>query len=125
MSSLKFVGLNFQIISHWDMSRAVVVNNIYHGFVRRVIRVHILRILTSSHGNIFCVTGPFWDESIGYRWIPLTKASDIELLCFLWYEPEQTVEQTPMIWEAMVLIMTSLYCGNSCKYKARILWMPF
>ena len=27
-----------------------------------------------------------------YRWIPLTKASDAELWCFLWSVPEQTVE---------------------------------
>ena len=43
--------------------------------------------------------------------IPLTKASDEELWCFLWHVPEQTVEQTietPVIWDAIVLIMTSL-----------------
>ena len=28
----------------------------------------------------------------GHRWIPLTKASDTELWCFLWSAPEQTVE---------------------------------
>ena len=27
-----------------------------------------------------------------HRWIPLTKASDAELWCFLWSSPEQTVE---------------------------------
>ena len=44
-------------------------------------------------------------------WIPLTKASDAELWCFLWSAPEQTVEQTietPVICDAIVLIMTSL-----------------
>ena len=42
---------------------------------------------------------------------PLTKASDAELWCFLWSTPEQTDEQTietPVIWDAIVLIMTSL-----------------
>ena len=42
---------------------------------------------------------------------PPTKASDAEFLCFLWTAPEQTVEQTidtPVIWDAIVLIMTSL-----------------
>ena len=29
-----------------------------------------------------------------HQWIPLTKASDAELSCFLWSAPEQTVEQT-------------------------------
>ena len=38
------------------------------------------------------------------RWIPLTKASDAELWCFLWSAPEQTVVQTidsSVIWDAM------------------------
>ena len=48
---------------------------------------------TSSNENIFCVTGPLWCEFTGHRWIPLTKASDAELWCFLWSVPEQTVEQ--------------------------------
>ena len=34
--------------------------------------------------NIFRVTGPFWVESTGHRWIPLTKASDAELLICAW-----------------------------------------
>ena len=33
-------------------------------------------MMTSSHGNGFRVTGPLWRESVGQRWIPLTKASD-------------------------------------------------
>ena len=48
----------------------------------------------------FLVTGGF------------TKDSDAELWCFLWSAPDkQTVEQTietPMIWDAITLIMTSL-----------------
>ena len=38
-------------------------------------------IMTSSNGNIFCVTGPLCGEFTGHRWIPCTKASDAEL----WY----------------------------------------
>ena len=56
---------------------------------------------------------PFVRESTSYRWIPLTKASDTELWCFLWPAPEQTVEQTIealVIWDAIVHIMTSLGC---------------
>ena len=44
-------------------------------------------------------------------WIPLTKASDAELWCLLWSAPKQTVEQTietPVIWDAIALILTSL-----------------
>ena len=46
-----------------------------------------------------------------HRWIPLTKASDAELWCFLLSAHEQTGEQTieiPAIWEAIALIMMSL-----------------
>ena len=58
----------------------------------------------------FRVTGPLCGESICDRWIPLTKASDAELWYFLWSAPEQTLKQTietPVIWDAMELIMTS------------------
>ena len=41
-------------------------------------------MMTSSNVNISRVTGPLWGESIGHRWIPLTKASDTERWCFLW-----------------------------------------
>ena len=67
--------------------------------------------MTSSNGHIFCVTGPLWGESTGHRWIPLTKANDAELWCCLWSAPEQTVEQTietPVIWDAIVLALTSM-----------------
>ena len=56
--------------------------------------VSILYMMTSSNGNIFCVTGPLCGEFTGHRWIPRTKASDAELWCFLWSAPEQKVEQT-------------------------------
>ena len=68
-------------------------------------------MMTSSNWNIFRVTGPLWGEFTGHRWIPLTKASDAELWCFLWSAPEQTVEQTieaPVIWDAIAPIMMSL-----------------
>ena len=44
-------------------------------------------MMTSSNGNIFHITGPLWAEFTGHRWIPLTKASDAELWCFLWSAP--------------------------------------
>ena len=47
-----------------------------------------LLMMTSSNGNIFCVTGPLCGEFTGDRWIPLTKASDAEPWCFLWSAPE-------------------------------------
>ena len=54
---------------------------------------------------------PFVREPTGHRWIPMTKASDVELWYFLWSAREQTFEQTidtPVIWDAIPLIMTSL-----------------
>ena len=50
--------------------------------------------MPSSNGNIFRVTDHLRGESIGNRWIPLTKASDAEVWCFIWAVPEQMVEQT-------------------------------
>ena len=61
-------------------------------------------MMTSSNKNIFRVTGPLWG-------IPLTKASEVELWYFLWSAPEQTVKQAiekHVIWDAIVLVMTSL-----------------
>ena len=40
-------------------------------------------MMASSNGNIFRVTGLLCGEFIGHRWIPRTKASDVELWCFL------------------------------------------
>ena len=57
-------------------------------------------MMTSSNRNIFRVTDPLWGESISHR-------------CFLWSEPEQRTEQTietQLLWDAIALIMTSLYC---------------
>ena len=44
------------------------------------------------------------------QWLPHTKASDVELWCFLWSVPEDSVMQTIVrlvIWDAIALIMTS------------------
>ena len=38
--------------------------------------------MTSSNGNIFCITGHLCSKFTGHRWIPCTKASDVELWCF-------------------------------------------
>ena len=68
-------------------------------------------VVTSSNGDIFCVTGPLRGEFTGNRWIPLPKASDAEPWCFLRSAPKQTVEQTTetlVIWDAIALIMASL-----------------
>ena len=69
------------------------------------------RMMTSSNGNIFLITGSLWGESNGHRWIPLTKAIDVELWYFLSSAAEQMAEQTietPGIWDAIALNMTWL-----------------
>ena len=65
-------------------------------------------MMTFSSRKIVRVSGPLRGEFTGDRWIPLTKASDAELYCFLWSASEQAVEQTiwtPVIWDAIALIM--------------------
>ena len=48
--------------------------------------------LSVIYGNILRVTGALCGEFTGYRLIPLKKASDAELWCFLWSAPEQRVK---------------------------------
>ena len=51
-------------------------------------RTWLQRMMTSSNGNIFRVTGHLCGEFTGPRWISRTKASDAELWCFLWSASE-------------------------------------
>ena len=54
----------------------------------------------------FRVTGPLWGESTDDRWIPLTKTSDAEVWYFLYLnKPVQRTNETPVIWDAIVLII--------------------
>ena len=55
-------------------------------------------MITSSNGNIFRVTGPLCGEFTGDRWIPLTKASDAELRCFLWTAPKRLNKRSWSWW---------------------------
>ena len=97
------------------------------GFVNKVIFVvtwgntnYIIDVIKRKH---FCGTGPLRGESTGHRWIPLSKASDVELWCFLRSAPKQTVEQsieTPVIWDTIVLNMTSLQCEIHRKIMLRL-----
>ena len=69
-------------------------------------------MMASSNGNIFRVTGHLLGGSTGHWWILLTKGSDAEFWHFRRSAPEQMVEQTidtPLIWDAVALIMTSLW----------------
>ena len=78
-----------------------------------IYRTGFVFMMTSSNGNIYCVTGPLWAEFHGHRWIPLIKASDVGFWCFLWSAPEQTFQPTierPVISDAVTLIITSPWC---------------
>ena len=69
-----------------------------------------LGTITSSNGNIFRFMVLLLRVLARHRWIPLTKASDAKLWCLLLYAPEQPVEQTietPVILDAVALIITS------------------
>ena len=87
------------------------------GFMWCAITRHIFQCcLTILHDDVikwkhFPRYWPFVMGFTVHRWIPLTKASDTELWCFLWSESEQTVEQTIerlVIWDAIASIMASL-----------------
>ena len=92
-------------------------------------RMH-LHMMTSSYGNIFRVSGPLGGDFTGHWWFPLTKASIAELWCFLWSAPDKTVVwtiETPVICDAIALIMTSLklfFIISQHGHGARILNAP-
>ena len=56
------------------------------------------RMMTSSYGNIFRVTGHLCGEFTGPRWIPHTKASDAELSCFLWSASDKPLSKHSRGW---------------------------
>ena len=97
---------------YWDFVRGIhqwPVNCPHKGRVMRSFDVFFdMHLKKQSSKQSRC---PLCRQFTGHWWIPLTEASDAELWCFLWSAPEQTVEQTietPLIWDAIVLIMTSL-----------------
>ena len=68
-------------------------------------------MMTSLNGNIFRITGHLCGEFIGPRWIPHTKASDVELDVFFDLRPNNGWVKTLVrlvIWYAITPIMTSL-----------------
>ena len=81
-------------------------------------------MMMSCNGSIFRVTGLFCGEFTGRRWIPRTKAGDTELWYFLWSVPEQTTKQTvetQVIWDAIAVIMKSLYCCTAIRHGMDLL----
>ena len=117
---------NNDCLVYWCIYASSCLGELFHmGFKR-------YNKMTSSNENIFRVSGPLWGESIGHRWIPLTKAGDAELWYFLWSAPDQTTEQTaqmPVIWDAVSLIVTSLWwsmeTGNLNIREFMVVEIPF
>ena len=59
--------------------------------------------MLSRHGSVLRITGLMWGESIGQRWFPSKSAVDAEFWYFLFWVPEQAIDQTvalPVIREA-------------------------
>ena len=54
--------------------------------------------ISRGHDDIFRVGVPLRGETTGQRWLPLAKASDAGLWCFLWCVPKCTTEQTSHQW---------------------------
>ena len=72
---------------------------------------HMYNMMTLSNGNIFRVTGPFWGEYTGHRWFPSQRPVTWSFDVFFDLDLNKTFEQTaetPLIWHAIALIMTSL-----------------
>ena len=80
-------------MGQWVISWIIVYPRCYADYLSgHVICRNNMYMMTSWNGNIFCVTGHLCGEFTDPRWIPLTKASDAELWCFLWSAPEWTAE---------------------------------
>ena len=92
------------VLDHWIFSLVhnFIKNTVYRTMLLKysanfIIHIVIQRLylffdllpimMTLSNGNIFHVTGPLCGEYTNHRWIPLTKANDAELWCFLWSVP--------------------------------------
>ena len=108
---------------HWVDFLSLLLKQTYRIFLTHIVMLqcgqdithwlkHIFsHKMTSPNGNIFGVTGLLCGEFTDHRWIPLTKASNAEFWCFLWSAPDSIVErtmETPVIWDAIALMMTSL-----------------
>ena len=85
------------------------ITHIIIGYSHSIWRTQCYWIHISAHDHKDIIKWPFVRGI--HWWIPLTKASDAELWCFLWSVLEQMVVQTLemlVIWDTITLIMMSL-----------------
>ena len=72
-------------------------------------------MMTSGNGIIFLVTGPLCGEFTGYRWIPLTKASDAEHWCFFNLRlNERLSKQSRRWWFGTPSRSLERHCNEPC-----------
>ena len=72
----------------WPVTRKMFPSDDVIMIIRIRVSISNCIMMTSSNGDILRVTGHLCGEFTGQLWIPRTKASDAELLCFLWAAPE-------------------------------------
>ena len=64
-------------------------------------------------------------SSNGNRWIPLAKAHDAQVWCFLWCATEQTIKRTaqiPVIWDAMARRLLWGHCNGIIANRVHVAW---
>ena len=74
----KIYHVRMALHCNWLLFGALLFTHIYpfHGYVTGT---GMITMMTSSNGNIFCVTDPLCGEFTSDRWIPCTKATDVEI----------------------------------------------
>ena len=81
-------------------------------------------MMTSSNGNIFCVTGHLCGEFTGPRLIPHTKASDTELWCFFDLRLNKWLSKQSWGWW-LEMLSRPLQCHrNDVGHFVELLWSP-
>ena len=54
--------------------------------------------MTSSHGNIFRITGHLCEEFTSHQWISLKKTNDVELWCFFYLRLNKWLSKQQWGW---------------------------
>ena len=70
--------------------------------------------MTSCHWHAFCITGPLWWESTGYRWSSPPRTRNAELWYFLDFNPNTLLKLSSGQW-----LETP---WRSCDVTGMILW---
>ena len=88
-----FLFLCFHFIYFVLLFRIDLIITLPNGCIYHLnLYITVMYMMTSSNWNIFRDTGPLCGKFTGHGWIPITKASDAELWCFLWSAPDLTLE---------------------------------